>query len=180
MTQAEARKLVAVLMVTYPNYKPISTDLAVNVWEETLKEQDYKMVSAALTTYIKTNTSGFAPTPAHILANIKTLSMQDEPNESQAWGKVRFALRNSIYNSEKEFEKLPETVKKAVGSASQLRAWAMSEDFNEDVESSHFRRAYRAVLEREAKLQSLPVQMQERIQDGYSEGYKGIRDNIAE
>lgn len=29
----DSRKLIAVLMVTYPNYKPIDTELAAKTWQ---------------------------------------------------------------------------------------------------------------------------------------------------
>ena len=62
-----------------------------------------------------------------------------------AWGLVSTALRNGNYGAEQEFEKLPSTVKKAVGSPDNLRHWAQSDSKSiETVIQSNFIRTYEA------------------------------------
>lgn len=48
MTIKDARKLIAVFMVTYPNYKPIDTELAAATWADAMSEYTYEQVSVAL------------------------------------------------------------------------------------------------------------------------------------
>jgi hypothetical protein len=78
-------------------------------------------------------------------------------NEMEAWSLVRKAISNGYYGAEEEFAKLPDDVKRAVGSASQLRTWAMDSGFNEGVAMSQFQRVYRTQQEREATKPAISV-----------------------
>ena len=62
-----------------------------------------------------------------------------------------------------EFEKLPGTVKRAVGSPEQLRAWALDCSYNESVVSSQFMRTYRIESARKIELKKLPSYMNDII-----------------
>lgn len=68
MTVKEARKIIAVIMVTYPNYKPVDVELAAKIWSDTTDEYDYESVDSALKYYIRSDTSGFAPSPGQIIS----------------------------------------------------------------------------------------------------------------
>ena len=79
---------------------------------------------------------------------------------------VRRAISNSNYNSDKEYEKLPALVQKAVGNPANLREWAMMDiDTVNSVEQSHFIRAYRSVISREKDLQKLSPVMRQLIEN---------------
>lgn len=156
MTIKEARKFVAVLMVTYPNYNPIDEELAAETWAGVTEEYTYEQVDIALRSYMKTNTSGFAPTPGQIIDKIHTMTQPQELNEMEAWSLVSKAIRNSGYNSVDEFAKLPLLVQKAVGLPSQLRTWALDENYNEEVVSSNFIKCYRNELAQQRELQKMP------------------------
>jgi hypothetical protein len=85
-------------------------------------------------------------------------------SELEAWGMVRKAIRNSIYHSEEEFDKLPKTVQAAVGSHTNLREWAqMDTDTVESVEASHFVRNFRVAQERENEMTALPENIREQL-----------------
>lgn len=164
MTIKEARKFVAVLMVTYPNYNPIDEELAAETWASVTEEYTYEQVDIALRSYMKTNTSGFAPVPGQIIEKIHTMTQPQELNEMEAWSLVSKAICNSTYNSVSEFEKLPPLVQKAVGLPDSLRGWAMTENLNKEVVMSNFQRAYKAELERHEELQKMPQNVRNLIE----------------
>lgn len=164
MTIKEARKFVAVLMVTYPNYNPIDEELAAETWAGVTEEYTYEQADMALRSYMKSNTSGFAPVPGQIIDKIHTMTQPQELNEMEAWSLVSKAIRNSGYNSADEFTKLPPLVQKAVGLPSQLRTWALDENYNEEVVSSNFIKCYRNELARQKELQKMPQNVRRLIE----------------
>ncbi len=159
MTKTEVKKVIAVMMATYPNYKPINVDIVVEVWTDMLGRYTYEQVNMALKAYILSDTSGFAPSIGQIVEKLQLFIGNEELNEMAAWGLVLKAMRNSIYHSEEEFAKLPPVVQKAVVSPGQLREWAMAEDVDGtwmNVTQSNFMRTYRAELSQEKTLEKLP------------------------
>lgn len=165
MTIKEARKFVAVLMVTYPNYNPIDEELAAETWAGVTEEYTYEQADMALRSYMKSNTSGFAPVPGQIIDKIHTMTQPQELNEMEAWSLVSKAIRNSGYNSVEEFAKLPPLVQKAVGLSNQLRTWALDENYNEEVVSSNFIKCYRNELARQRELQKMPQNVRNLIEN---------------
>lgn len=163
MTFNEAMKFVAVLMTIYPNYNPADEELAAQVWADVTEDYTYEQVDAALKSYMRTNTSGFAPVPGQIIDKIHTMTQPQELNEMEAWSLVSKAIRNSGYNSVEEFSKLPPIVQNAVGLPSQLRTWALDENYNEEVAMSSFQRAYKAELKRHEELQKMPQNVRQLI-----------------
>ena len=102
--------------------------------------------------------------PLKLIAELQKFNPAVEKiTDSQAWAMVRKALENGNYHSAEEFEKLPELVKKAVGSADQLRIWAGDTDYNESVISSNFKRAYRTIVERAETEARLPIELRNRL-----------------
>lgn len=146
MTHDGVKYLLMVMTSAYPNYKPADMRMTIKVWEKILEPYDDNDVVAALKVYIVNDTKGFAPAIGQVIDNIKTKN--DDPGEMEAWGLVRRAIRNGTYGAEEEFAKLPDVVKKAVGSAGQIRDWAkMNVDSVDSVGQSNFLRSYRAAVE---------------------------------
>lgn len=146
MTHEGVKYLLMVMTSTYPNYKPTDMSMTIKIWEKILEKYDDVDVVQALKVYIVNDTKGFAPAIGQIIENIK--SQDDNLGEMEAWGLVKRAIRNGTYGAEEEFSKLPDVVKKAVGSAGQLRDWAkMSIDSVDSVGQSNFLRSYRAAVE---------------------------------
>ena len=164
-------------MVTYPNYKPIDTELAATVWADATEEYSYEQVNMALKAYMKSSTSGFAPTPGQLIDKIHFITQPPDLNETEAWSLVSNAIRRSAYDSAEEYAKLPPLVQKAVGLPSQLRTWAIDEEYNEQVVSSNFMRAYRAEVAREKEVSKMPAKVRKLIQNAYQKSYK---DQITE
>ena len=166
MTREETQKILMAIQVVYPNYKPQDKSLTVNIWNEMLSEYTYQQVSAALTAYITSDKSGFAPGIGQIISKVNMLTKPQELNEMEAWALVSKALRNGNYGAVEEFEKLPETVREAVGSPDNLRNWATSDyETIETVIQSNFIKTYRSVVERRSVVSSLPKELHEMIEN---------------
>ncbi len=164
MTEKDARKILAVIMVTYPNYKLDDISFAAKTWANILEDYTYEQVDVGLKAYIRTSASGFAPTPGQVIEKICEICEPQELNEQAAWSLVANALRNSGYHADEEFSKLPPLVQKAVGQPSQLRQWALDENFKESVAMSNFMRAYNTEVNRSKELRKMPPKIAELIQ----------------
>ena len=157
MTRDEIKEMLMVIQAAYPNYKPQDKTVAVNTWYMMLKDHEKEVVEAALKIYIASDTSGFAPAIGQLIDKINTVTAPPELNSMTAWGLVSKALSNGLNGAEKEFEKLPPTVKKAVGSPENLRHWAMSDVRSvETVIQSNFIRSYEAEVRRKNEAAKTP------------------------
>ena len=163
MKREETVKVIRIICDCYPNYKPNNLSETVDVWNMMLSDYTYEQISLALKAYILTDTNGFAPSIGQLVDRVNTFSQPQELNELEAWSLVYKAIRNSAYNSEYEFSMLPEVVRKAVGTPNQLRTWAMDENFNEQVVSSHFVRCYRSEVAKDKDFRKMPANIQSLI-----------------
>ena len=77
MTREETKQMLMVIQATYPNYKPPEKAVAINAWTMALEEYPYKAVEIALKAYIKTDTSGFAPSPGQVIQSISQKNTQN-------------------------------------------------------------------------------------------------------
>lgn len=161
MDRTDTLKIFSVIKAEYRNhFKDISVTDAnamVDLWTEMFSDVDYKIVGAAVKTYILNNTTGHPPKVGQINEIIEKLTQPEELSEQEATNLIFKALSNSIYNAESEFEKLPPTLQTLVGSPNMLREWAMMDsDTVHSVISSNLMRSYRVVSEREKYNQALP------------------------
>lgn len=157
MTREETKELLMIIQSTYPNYKPADKTVAINAWNVFLKDYSYTNVMNALKAFVLTDTSGFAPSVGQIIAMLDLKSEMNELTELQAWALVRKALNNGTYGAESEFDKLPEIVRKAVGTPDNLRGWAQMDIKSvENVAQSNFLRAYRTELSKAKTERKLP------------------------
>ena len=171
MTVIEAKKIIAVMLVSFPNFKPTDVDSMAETWADILSEYSYSQVSMALKAYIVSDTSGFAPAIGQLVEKIQTISQPQELNEMEAWSLVSRAIRNSTYNSVEEFAKLPPLVQKSVGLPDQLRIWAMDENYNEQVASSNFIKCYRTEVARSQELSKMPSDVRKIIERACNGSY---------
>lgn len=171
MTREEAKKLVRIVVSSYPNYKPTNLTDTVDVWTLMLEEFSYQQVAAALKAYILSDTSGFAPSIGQLIDKVQTIhDTNPQLNEMQAWALVSKALKNGTYGAQEEFDKLPPTVQKAVGSPSQLRNWAVTDEESiENVIQSNFMRTYRVICQREKEISKMPTDIKAIMQQNSSE-----------
>lgn len=169
MTRDEVKQILMRIQVTYPNWHPSGDiSLVVDVWHEYLSRYTYSEILAAVKSYVMSDASGFAPSVGQILAKLKAITEPEEMSELEAWAMVSKALRNGLYGSDEEFNKLPVKVRKAVGCPENLRNWAMTEEKTlETVVMSQFLSAYKTILKREQEVAMIPpelrVAMKERL-----------------
>lgn len=164
MNITEAKKLIASMMAIYENYNPKDPEgLTAKMWSDFMPDYSYEQVNTALACYVRSSTSGFAPAPGQLIDIIHTMTTPQELNEMEAWAVVRESIGRSSYYATEEFAKLPLLVQKAVGSADQLRVWAMDDDFSESVVMSNFQRAYKSVLDREKEISKIPENVRKLI-----------------
>lgn len=160
MTRQEVQQLLMIIAATFPNFRAENKTETVNAWLVFLEEYEARDVMLALSAYVKNNTTGFAPSVSQLINQMekpKELSVMDEP---AAWALVSNAIRRSTYNSQAEFDKLPPTIQKTVGSPSQLFQWATDESYNNEVVMSVFQKNYRTICQRQRDYERLPQQMQ--------------------
>lgn len=168
MTYEETLKIFAVLKANYSNFfknlTRIDAEAQVNLWSE-MFDEPYELVGAAVKAYIATDTDGYPPNVGKIKEYIRKLTQSEEMTELEAWTCVQKALRNSLYNSASEFEKLPPIVQRLVGSHNQLREWAMMDsDTVNSVVSSNFQRSYKARAKSEKEYLALPTELKSTIE----------------
>lgn len=164
MTREETIIIIRSMMSAYPNYNPGDVSDTVDVWANLLADYEYRKISDALKKYILTNNSGFAPSIGQltsIIADTESTAM----NQEEAWSLVHRAIKNAIYHAEEEFNKLPYSCQKAVGSAFNLTEMAkMDSETVNSVEKSHFIKTYNTMIAREKENAQLPETMRTLIE----------------
>ena len=161
MTRDEVKRMIHIIVATYPNFKSDNLTDTVDAWYFFLAEYSGKDVADALRLYVSTSGKGFPPSVDQIISLIHKPKENEGLTEGVAWSLVMNAISRSTYYSEEEFAKFPAEVQQAVGSPSQLKMWAMDENFNQSVVMSNFQRAYRAVMDRkrfERKPESIKIE----------------------
>ena len=165
MTRDETVKLLRIIKGTYSNWKPDNISDVADTWTAVLHDISFDSARMALYAFIRTDTSGFAPTPGQLISKLQMVKNSQELNEQEAWALVAKATKNGFYGAEEEFAKLPPIIQKAVGSPSNIRDISMMDaDTVNSVEKSHFVRSYRVQLEREKEMNALSVEMRELIE----------------
>lgn len=164
MTREETKKILMIIDATYPNYRPADITFAIDTWTTFLSSYSYSDVENALKAFVLTDTSGFAPSIGQLISMIDLKAGMKELTEMQAWSLVRKALCNGTYGAEEEFDKLPETVQRAVGNPDNLRGWAQMDIKSvENVAQSNFLRAYRAELKKIKLVRKMPDNLKQDL-----------------
>lgn len=168
MNRNDVIALMAVLKTAYPSYyKQVSRDealAAINLWSEMFADDDPEIVSAATKALIASRTEGFPPTIGAVKAKMHDIANPDAMTEDEAWRIIAKALRNGIYGSREEFDKLPAELRKIVHDPAQLKEWAkMDEETVQSVVVSNFRRSYRVTATRRKELDMLPQDVRAAI-----------------
>lgn len=161
MTREDAISILAVLKAAYPNFyrgmTRVDANAAIDLWATMFDTEDASLVGAAVKTFIASDSKGFPPSIGEIKEKIRKLTQPEEMTEAEAWGVIGKAVGNSLYSSQKEFDKLPETLKRIVGSPSQLKEWAMIDaETLQTVVASNFQRSYRAVSVSQREMEAIP------------------------
>ena len=158
MDKLESAKILTILRIAYPSfYKGVSEKDhgdTVFLWATMFKDDAFELVSAAVKTFIASDEKGFPPHIGAIKAAIAKLTQPEALTEVEAWNIVRGKM--SYYATRADFLALPPVIQRAVGSASQLCQWAMSNIESMPVIQSNFMRSYRAALEAERQRAKIP------------------------
>ena len=84
MTREDVIKLLMMVQAAHPNYKPPDKTVTVNMWHEMLKECDETSVMMGLKEFIKTDTSGFAPSIGQIISKMETVEKRIQISELES------------------------------------------------------------------------------------------------
>lgn len=156
MTKQEVVKLFALISTAYPRseaFRKVSAE-SVEMWQMCLEDIPFAVAQKALAAH--SVNSEFPPSIAEIRRAALQGAVEKRDTAEEAWALVLHALKNSAYNSVEEFAKLPDKVKRCVGSAQVLKEWAISEDFNQDVAKSNFARTYRDLDKHDREFAMMP------------------------
>lgn len=160
MTREDTIKLIRVITSTYPNWKPQNMTDTIDAWTWALEEYPFEAIQVAYKIYIRTDTSGFAPSVNQLITNLQKGNKIETMSDGEAWAMVKKAIQNGNYGSEEEFAKLPPIVQKAVGDANMIRQWAMSETSEVNtVIASNFRKTYNTLVDRESQRTSISPEL---------------------
>lgn len=161
MTRTETAEIMALLQAMYPDsFRGMSNEMMkarVAMWASIFQDDPPRLVQAAVQAWIATDTKAFAPVPGQIKEQIAILKNQTDITEQEAWDMVMVALRNSAYNSQEEYAKLPEDIRHAIGSHNMLKSWA-SVNYNElqTIIASQFKNSYKAIIAKKKTMDKIP------------------------
>lgn len=169
MTKQETYRILALMQANYADTHPSQTDLEAkaSLWAAQFADTPVTIVEAAVMAYIANDSEGrFMPTVGAIKNEVAKLmpSSSENLSEAEAWGFVYAAIRNSAYNAKEEYEKLPQSVQRAVGNWHILQEWATDPHFSTPVTSSNFMRSFRETREQEKRLSKLPPMVRDRME----------------
>lgn len=165
MDRNETKELLMILEATFPNFEVKDPRATVAAWQLMLDEYPYNNIKMALKIYVSSQGTAFAPSASQLIAMTRRSEELSQMDVVSAWGQVRKAIRNGIYGSEKEFERLAPEVQRAVGNPSQIREWAMlPSDTVDSVIHSEFRRRFDTMQKRDLEIRSLPQEVREQIE----------------
>lgn len=163
MDMAETVKILAILKAAYPSsFKGMEKAdyySMIKLWQKMFEAETYAELNAAITALIATRKEGFTPTIGEVKERLAFAREQatGSISEQSAWAMVEKACRNGLYGYQKEFDKLPAEVQRAVGAPEQLKAWAaMDAETVNSVVASNFMRNYRVQKQREKERAMLP------------------------
>lgn len=161
MDRQDTIKILAVLKAAYPNfYKGMTKadlDGIVALWSELFADDDAALVAAAVKSLIASEVREFPPNISIVKEEMRKLTATDEMTDAEAWNMVAKAIRNGYYGAKEEFAKLPDTLKRIVGSPAQLKDWAvMDSEILHSVVASNVQKAYHIQKERDQSIAKLP------------------------
>ena len=151
MNREQVIALMKILKTAYPRFYANMTrneaEETINFWQDMFAGDDAVLVTMAVKQLIAT--SEYPPSIASVKNAMYKMTTQNEISESELWSCIQKAVRNSAYYSNEEFEKLPDICKTYVGTAAQLKEWAISPDYNSGVQQSLFLKQVQILKQRE-------------------------------
>lgn len=129
-------------------------DDTVVLWAALFRDDTFELVSAAVKTLIVTDEKGYPPYIGAVKTMIAKLTEPPTLTEMEAWNLVRTKL--SAYATHEDFLELPEVIRRAVGSASQLCQWAQMDRESLSVIMSNFMRSYKTAVTEQRERGRIP------------------------
>jgi hypothetical protein len=133
ITREEIIKILTIIKTAYPKYYANMTkqdaEDTVALYSEMFMNDNSTLVAAAVKNIITKST--YPPTIAEIKTEIYKMTNEVE-TPIELWNMLKKAISNSTYNSKEEFDKLPDQVKRFVGSPNALRDLAMNDSATND------------------------------------------------
>ena len=192
MNREETLAIMSVLKAAYPNYykdmKRHDADAIVSLWTEMFADEPARIVAAAVKAHIATDQKGFPPNIGAIKNSIVKLTKPPElgMSEMEAWNLVRQAIRGASMDessrkwrggvldprtsAEVNFERLPELLRRIVGSPRQLADWEqLDDDKINTVLQSNFMRSFRARASNEREYLAMPSDIRQTMESLTSE-----------
>lgn len=172
MNQKEWGTLVLSLRDLYPGRDVLTTDHAVKVWFEMLKDLDYKTLSVALQKYAATNR--FPPTIADLREASASVTQGETLAWSDGWDQVVSAIRNYGYMRESEaLNSMTELTRRTVKGIGGWKFLCCSE--NPSADRANFRMIYQELAQREKDRGQLQPKLRELI-DKATQIKLGVKD----
>lgn len=186
MTREHTLAIMAVLKAAYPGYyrdmKRNDAERIVDLWTEMFKDEPAELVTMAVKTHIASDKKGFPPHIGAIKDAVLKIKSPETMTELEAWSLVRRAIDNASISpssrvfrngeldrrtsAERNFDQLPETLQRLVGSANQLAEWAMMDGaVVNSVVASNFQRSYRARADQIREQLALPGDVRSAMAD---------------
>lgn len=176
MNRAETKQILAVLQGAYPQfYRGLpDADLVrvIDLWTEMFADEPVRVVAYAVKAMLASRTNTFPPNIGEVKAQIAKMQAPDEMTAQEAWNLVAKAIRNGVYGAQEEFQKLPGDIQRLVGSAQQIREWALMEaDTVSSVIASNFQKSYTVRQKSNREYAALP--------SGVKQFISGFADRLA-
>ena len=171
MTAQEILKLIFVVKAAYPRpferYTKADYDNMQVAWGMALEDFSYAEASRGLKSFLKGDSKGFPPSPGQIVNEIQKMKFnpKTEMTAAEAWELVYKAICDLRWDEpEIEFNKLPKTCQRAIGSASALADIAQMDTNNVMIgEKARFIRQYDMIREHEKDFEKLPNRVKDLI-----------------
>lgn len=173
MTIVETSMMMATLRAAYPQYYAKQSledaEAALKLWHRMFEGDEAPMVKAAMDAFIATDTSGFPPSIGQIkgrLDGIRQEAMGHDLTPAEAWALVSRAASRSYYNSQEEFDKLPDTVRSVLGSPATLHEYSLIDPQTlGTVVASNFQRSYSARASHVIEMRKWPESVRAIVED---------------
>lgn len=153
MTKEEIRELLVLLRELYPqsfvHHTAEGTQLIFQVWCETFKNENAKLVHAAVMKLIQNNKTNFAPTIGEIRETMYDLAGIRIMTAEEVWATARQFWCNlgtrSAMEIEPRYKKLPEEVKRAFSIADMIQHADMDSNAVSQYEKPRFMKEYKNI-----------------------------------
>jgi hypothetical protein len=153
LTKEEVRQLLVLLRELYPqsfvHHTAEGSQMIFQVWFETFKDENAKLVHAAVMKLIQNNKTAFAPTIGEIREAMYDLAGIRIMTADEVWNTARQFWKNlgtrSAMEIEPRYKKLPEEVRKAFSISDMIQHADMDSNYVSQYEQPRFMKEYKNI-----------------------------------